>query len=97
VVSSDAVRLLTEVGSLQMTDSFNEIKEIAVASGGIPQTLEDPQLFNNIDNIYLAFDTMRDSLGSLTHVLVQLRESGIVEETTNAGRAPKERIYINYP
>jgi hypothetical protein len=87
VVSSDAVRLLTEVGPLQMTDSFNEIKGIAVASGGIPQTLEDPQLFNNIDNIYLAFDTMRDSL----------RESGIVEETTNAGRAPKERIYINYP
>jgi hypothetical protein len=82
-ISSDAVALITEFGSPEMTESLDIIKEITVAAQGIMESLEHPLIVNNLENIRLSTTYMKAARNSLKNVSNQLAETGIIDEAKN--------------
>jgi AmiR/NasT family two-component response regulator len=94
-ISSDAVALITEFGSPEMTESLDIIKEITVAAQGIMESLEHPLMVNNIENIRLSFKSMQAARNSLKNISSQLAETGIIDEakiTINSMRSKMNAI-----
>lgn len=79
-ISSDAVGLITEFGSPEMTESLDIIKEITVAAQGIIESLKDPQVVNNIENMRMAFKSMWNATDRMKNVFAQVAETGIIDE-----------------
>lgn len=91
-ISSDAVGLITEFGSPEMTESLDIIKEITVAAQGIMESLENPQLVNNIENMRLSMKSMRDARDRMKNVFEQLAETGIIDEIKNTTRTIRSKV-----
>jgi chemotaxis regulatin CheY-phosphate phosphatase CheZ len=92
-ISSDAVGLITEFGSPEMTESLDIIKEITVAAQGIMESLENPQLVKNIENMRLSMKSMRDARDRMKNVFEQLAETGILDEVKNTTRTIRSEFY----
>lgn len=82
-ISSDAVGLITEFGSPEMTESLDIIKEITVAAQGIKESLEHPQMVDNMENMRLSFKSMQDARNRMKNISNQLAETGIIDEAKN--------------
>jgi chemotaxis regulatin CheY-phosphate phosphatase CheZ len=91
-ISSDAVGLITEFGSPEMTESLDIIKEITVAAQGIMESLENPQLVKNIENMRLSMKSMRDARDRMKNVFEQLAEIGIIDEIKNTTRTIRSKV-----
>lgn len=85
-ISLDSVRLLTEFGSPEMTESLDIIKEITVAAQGLTESLEDPKMVNNIEKMRLA------SRDRMKNVFSQVAETGIIDEAKNTTHSIKNKM-----
>jgi len=91
-ISLDSVRLLTEFGSPEMTESLDIIKEITVAAQGITESLEHPQMVNNIEKMRLAFKAMQDARDRMKNVFSQVGVTGIIDEANNTTHSIKNKM-----
>jgi hypothetical protein len=94
-ISSDAVALITEFGSPEMTESLDIIKEITVAAQGIMESLEHPLIVNNLENIRLSTTYMKAARNSLKNVSNQLAETGIIDEAKNTLNSISKINHVN--
>ncbi len=95
-ISSDSVRLVTEFGSPGMIESLRKIKEIASIVQEITDSIEDPQMVNNLERINL--ERMRTASEALQHagdrirnVSTRVNETGIVDETKSLALSVKNK------
>jgi hypothetical protein len=91
-ISLDSVRLLTEFGSPEMTESLDIIKEITVAAQGLTESLEDPKMVNNIEKMRLAFKSIQEARDRMKNVFSQVAETGIIDEAKNTTHSIKNKI-----
>ena len=91
-ISSDAVGLITEFGTPEMTESLDIIKEITVAAQGIMESLEKPQMVNNIENLRLSMKSVRETRDRMKNVSDQLAETGIINEAKNTTHSLRSKV-----
>jgi ABC-type transporter Mla subunit MlaD len=94
-ISSDVVGLITEFGSPKMTESLDIIKEITVAAQGIMESLEKPQIVNNIENLRSSMKSIRETRDRLKNVSDQLAETGVINEAKNTTHSLSKVNSIN--
>ncbi len=91
-ISSDVVGLITEFGSPEMTESLDIIKEITVAARGIMESLEKPQMVNNIENLRLSMKSIQEIRDRMKNVSDQLAETGIINEAKNTTHSLRSKV-----
>jgi hypothetical protein len=79
-ITSDSIKLITEFGSPGMTRSLGLIKQIVSTAQRITESIEDPEMKKNIENMNITIKSMRDSRDRIQNVSRELKDTHLIEE-----------------
>jgi copper homeostasis protein CutC len=79
-ITSDSIKLITEFGSPGMTRSLGLIKQIVSTAQRITESIEDPEMKKNIENMNITIKAMRDSRDRIQNVSRELKDTHLIEE-----------------
>jgi hypothetical protein len=90
--TSNIVSIITELGSPDTIQSLDRIKETAKAVEGIMESLKDPGMVKNIENMRLASESMQNAAAKMNEAVSQLKESGIIEEAKETTKSVRSKL-----
>jgi len=85
-----AFKILTELGSPGMMESLEKIKEIATTIQEIEDSLKDPPMLKNIENMNLSSEAMQNAAVNIRTIRSELDAAGIIEEGRITSALSKE-------
>jgi cell fate (sporulation/competence/biofilm development) regulator YmcA (YheA/YmcA/DUF963 family) len=78
-----AFKILTEFGSPGMMESLEKIKEIATTIQEIEDSLKDPPMLRNVENINRSSEATQNVAANIRAIRSELDATGIIEEARN--------------
>lgn len=90
--ASDAVEIIRQIGTPGVQESLNKVKETATAVSRIIQDLKAPEMVKNIENFRLISENMNDASTKMQNTMQQLKETGVIEESTDLIKSAKGKI-----
>lgn len=85
-----AFKILTEFGSPGMMESLEKIKEIATNIQEIEDSLKDPPMLKNVENINRSSDATQNVAANIRAIRSELDATGIIEEARNTSALIKK-------
>ena len=85
-----AFKILTELGSPGIMESLEKIKEIATTIQEIEDSLKDPPMLKNIENMNLSSEAMQNAAVNIRTIRSELDATGIIEEARITSALSKE-------
>ena len=80
--ASDAVKIMRQIGTPGVFQSFSKIKETATIANEIIQVLKSPEVVKNIENFSLISQNMNEASTKMQNTMQQLKETGIIDQST---------------
>ena len=90
--ASDAVKIMRQIGTPGVFQSFSKIKETATIANEIIQVLKSPEVVKNIENFRLISQNMNEASTKMQNTMQQLKETGIIDESAELVKSAKEKI-----
>ena len=85
-----AFKILTELGSPGMMESLEKIKEIATTIQEIEDSLKDPPMLKNVENINRRSEATQNVAANIRAIRSELAATGIIEEARNTSALSKK-------
>ena len=90
--ASDAVKIMRQIGTPGVFQSFSKIKETATIANEIVQVLKSPEVVKNIENFRLISQNMNEASTKMQNTMQQLKETGIIDEGAELVKSAKGKI-----
>src|SRR5919199_303785 len=90
--TSDAVEIIRELGSPDVQESLEKIRDTAKVGSEIIKSLKDPAMVTNIENIRKMAESFENTSASIERVTMELKNSGVLEETRETIKSAKNAI-----
>jgi cell fate (sporulation/competence/biofilm development) regulator YmcA (YheA/YmcA/DUF963 family) len=90
--ASDAVEIIRELGSPDVQESLEKIRDTAKVGSEIIKSLKDPAMVTNIENIRKMAESFENTSASIERVTMELKNSGVLEETRETIKSAKNAI-----
>lgn len=90
--ASDAVEIMREIGTPEVQETFDKIREIAIIAKDIMQVMQSPGWQQNLENIRLISDNFNQASERMERTTKELKETGIIDDTKGLVSAIKEKI-----
>lgn len=90
--TSDAVEIIRELGSPDVQASLEKIRDTAKVGSDIINSLKDPAMVTNIENIRKMTESFENSSARIERVTMELKNSGILDETRETIKSAKNTI-----
>jgi hypothetical protein len=90
--TSDAVEIIRELGSPEIQASLEKIRDTAKVASDIINSLKDPAMVTNIENIRKMAESFENSSVRIERVTMELKNSGILDETRETIKSAKNTI-----
>lgn len=90
--ASDAAEIMRQIGNPDVLDSLNSVKETAAEINKIIQSLKTPEMVKNIENFRLISENMNDAASKIQNTMHQLRETGVIDRTSEFITSAKEKL-----
>ena len=90
--ASDAVKIMRQIGTPGVFQSFSKIKETATIANEIVQVLKSPEVVKNIENFRLISQNMNEASTKMQNTMQQLKETGIIDQSTELVKSAKEKV-----
>lgn len=96
--ASVAVEIMHQIGNPDVLESLNKVKETATKANEIIQGLQTPEMVKNIENFRLISENMNEASTKMQNTVRQLKDTGIIDETSAVIKSAKEKInsFSNY-
>ena len=85
-----AFKILTELDSPGMMESLEKIKEIATTIQEIEDSLKDPPMLKNVENINRSSEATQNVAANIRAIRSELAATGIIEEARNTSALSKK-------
>ena len=93
---SDAVKIICHIGAPGVHESLTKVKETATIVNEIIQCLKTPEIVKNIENFRLISENMNEASTKIQNTMQQLRETGVIDESTDLIKSAKGKINSFY-
>lgn len=90
--ASDAADIMRQIGSPGVFESLNSIKETTIRVNDILQSLKAPEMVKNIENFRAISENMNEAATKIQNTVYQLKETGVIDKTTEMINSAKEKI-----
>jgi predicted nucleic acid-binding Zn-ribbon protein len=90
--TSDAVAIIRELGSPDVQNSLEKIRDAAKAGNEIIKSLKEPSMVTNIENIRKTTESFERTSAKLEKVTMELKNSGVLDETREAIKSARNTI-----
>jgi hypothetical protein len=90
--SSDAVEIIRELGSPDVQNSLEKMRDTAKVGSEIINSLKDPAMVTNIENIRKTTESFEKTSASLEKVTMELKNSGVLDETRETIKSARNTI-----
>ena len=90
--ASDAVKIMRQIGTPGVFQSFSKIKETATIANEMMQVLKSPEVVKNIENFRLISENMNEASTKMQNTMQQLKETGIIYEGAELVKSAKEKV-----
>jgi hypothetical protein len=90
--TSDAVEIIRELGSPDVQKSLEKIRDTAKVGSEIIKSLKEPTMVTNIENIRKTTESIEKSSARIERVTMELKNSGVLDETRETIRSAKYTI-----
>jgi hypothetical protein len=90
--ASDAVEIIRELGSPDVQNSLEKIRDTAKVGNEIIKSLKEPAMVTNIENIRKTTESFEKTSASLEKVTMELKNSGVLDETRETIKSAKNTI-----
>jgi hypothetical protein len=90
--ASDAVKIMRQIGTPGVFQSFSKIKETATIANEMMQVLKSPEVVKNIENFRLISENMNEASTKMQNTMQHLKETGIIDEGAELVKSAKEKV-----
>ena len=90
--ASDAVEIMRELGTPGVRESFDIIKEVAVISKEMMETMKTPEWQRNMENIRVISENLNNASTRVDRVSKELKETGFIDDGKGLIKAIKDKI-----
>jgi hypothetical protein len=90
--ASNAIEIIHEIGTPEVRDSLDTIKDTTKEVKEIMETLRSPEMVKNIENFRLTAETIQDAASRMERVFTELKESGVFEEIKKTSQSARNAI-----
>ena len=89
---SDASEIMRQMSAPGVLESLNKVKETATQVNEIIQGLKTPEMVKNIENFRLISENMNETSTKMQNTVEQLKETGVIDETSEIIRSVKGQV-----
>ncbi len=89
---SDVVKIMRQIGAPGVHESLNKVKDTAEMANEIMRGLQSPEMVKNIENFRFISENMNEASTKIQNTMQQLRETGVLDESTNLIKSAKGKI-----
>ncbi|MBM2819544.1 MAG: hypothetical protein HW410_1226 [Nitrosarchaeum sp.] len=90
--ASDAVEIMRQISTPGVLESLDNVKETAAIVNEIIQGLKTPEMVKNIENFRLISENMNGAASKIQNTMQQLKETGVIDKTSDLIHTAKEKI-----
>lgn len=90
--ASDAVEIIREIGTPEVQQTLDKIRDVATIGRDIMQILKEPGWQQNIENMRLISENFNQASERIDRTWKELKETGIIEETRGFIAVAKDKI-----
>jgi hypothetical protein len=90
--ASDAVEIIRQIGTPSVRESLTKVKETATIINEMMQGLKTPEMVRNIENFRLISENMNEATTKMQDTMHQLKETGVIDESTQLIKSAKGKI-----
>jgi hypothetical protein len=90
--TSDAVEIIRELGSPDVQNSLEKIRDTAKVGNEIIKSLGEPAMVTNIENIRKTTESFEKSTARIETVTMELKNSGVLDEARETIKSAKNTI-----
>ena len=90
--TSDAVEIIRELGSPDVQNSLEKIRDTAKVGSEIIKSLKEPAMVTNIENIRKTTESFEKTTARIERVTMELKNSGVLDETRETIKSTKNTI-----
>src|ERR687895_1245564 len=90
--TSDAVAIIRELGSPDVQNSLEKIRDAAKAGNEIIKSLKEPSMVTNIENIRKTTESFERTSAKIERVTMELKNSGVLDDTRETIKSTKNTI-----
>jgi hypothetical protein len=90
--ASDAVEIMRQIGTPGVRESLSKVKETATIINEMMQGLKTPEMVKNIENFRLISENMNEATTKMKDTMHQLKETGVIDESTQLIKSAKGKI-----
>lgn len=90
--ASNAVEIIRQIGTPEVQGSLNKVKETATIVNEMIQSLKSPEIVKNIENFCLISENMNEATTKIQKTMQQLRDTGVIQESTELIKTAKDKI-----
>ena len=90
--ASDAAEIMRQIGNPGVIESLNKVKDTAKVVKEIIQDLNTPEMVKNIENFRKISENMNEASTKMENTMNQLKETGVINETSELIKSAKGKI-----
>ncbi|HJU35478.1 MAG TPA: hypothetical protein VJ695_10180 [Nitrososphaera sp.] len=90
--TSDAVEIIRELGSPDVQNSLEKIRDTAKVGNEMIKSLREPAMVTNIENIRKTTESFEKTTASIEKATMELKNSGVLDEARETIRSAKNTI-----
>jgi len=90
--TSNTLEIIRQIGSPEMQGTLNKVKETSTIINEMMQSLKTPEIVKNIENFRLISENMNEASANIQSTMQQLKDTGVIEETTEIIKFAKSKI-----
>ena len=89
---SYAAKILHELGSSEVRDSLERIRETATVAQSIIESFKDPQMVKNLENLRITAEAMQNISVKVEDIVKEIKQTGIIDEESTTIKSARKTI-----
>jgi hypothetical protein len=90
--TSYTAKILHELGSLEVHNSLERIRETATIAQSIIESFKDPQMVKNLENLRITAEAMQNVSVKVENMVKEIKQTGVIDEASTTIRSARKTI-----
>ncbi len=90
--TSYAAKILHELGSSEVHNSLERIRETAMTAQSIIESFKDPAMVKNLENLRITAEAMQNMSMKVENMVKEIKQTGVIDEASTTIKSARKTI-----
>ncbi|MDQ4056593.1 MAG: hypothetical protein M3156_04155 [Thermoproteota archaeon] len=90
--TSNTAKILHELGSSEVHNSLERIRETAMTAQSIIESFKDPAMVKNLENLRITAEAMQNMSMKVENMVKEIKQTGVIDEASTTIKSARKTI-----